>query len=292
MHVRIVAAALLALASPAVAGEETVTFQVDGMSVVGTLTLPEGVANPPAILLLHGFTGSRDELEIPAVKEGIFARAARIWADEGIASLRIDYRFNGDSDGEFADSTLQAHVADGLAALDWLAAEGHVDPGQLAVVGWSMGGAVGAAVAARTEQDVDALALWAPGVNMAAAITLLLGAEQVKAGLASGAEGITATLPWGAEVALRQPFFDSLFEVDPVAEITAYDGPLFVAVGTNDDVVFPQPQSGQILLDYHEGEEELFVRPMDHVFNAFADETQVDELIGATGDFIAARFAD
>ena len=49
---------ILALSSiPVFAGaaEERVTFSVDGLTVVGTLNLPNGVDNPPAILLLHGF---------------------------------------------------------------------------------------------------------------------------------------------------------------------------------------------------------------------------------------------
>ena len=64
---------ILALSSiPVFAGaaEERVTFSVDGLTVVGTLNLPNGVDNPPAILLLHGFTGSRDKLEIPALRRG------------------------------------------------------------------------------------------------------------------------------------------------------------------------------------------------------------------------------
>lgn len=278
--------ALVSAPAFALAAEERVTFSVEGMTVVGTLNTPDGVENPPAVLLLHGFTGSRDELEIPAVKEGIYARAARTWAADGIASLRIDYRYNGESDGEFADSTLHAHVADGLAALDWLAKSGRVDASRLSLVGWSMGGAVGAAVAARAGHSLDAVALWAPGTNMASAIALMFGADKFKEGLASGGEPVKVTLPWGAEIALKSGFFESLYAIDPVAEITGYAGPLFVAVGTKDDVVFPQPVSGQVLLDYHTGEEELFVREMDHVFNAFAGVEQVDELIAATGGFI------
>lgn len=284
------AAALSGVPGLALAVEEKVTFDVDGMTVVGTLNLPDDVGNPPAILLLHGFTGSRDELEIPAVKEGVYARAARMWADQGVASLRIDYRFNGDSDGDFADSTLDAHVADGLAALDFLAEDGRVDADRMALVGWSMGGAVGSAVAARTGHDLDAVALWAPGTNMAASIALMFGAEKFKEGLASGDQPVMLTLPWGADIQLKSGFFESMFSFDPAAEIAGYDGPLFVAVGTKDDVVFPQPASGQILLDYHPGDEQLFVRPMDHVFNAFQGSEQVDELIGATGAFLSKHF--
>jgi uncharacterized protein len=284
-----VAAAFFVAPSLAWAEEERVTFEVEGMSVVGTLNVPEGAEAPPAILLLHGFTGSRDELEIPAVQEGIYARAARMWADRGIASLRIDYRFNGESDGDFADSTLGAHVADGLAALDFLAGSGRVDASRMAVVGWSMGGAVASAVAARSEHEIGALALWAPGSNMAASITLLFGADKVKEALAKGDQPTDFTLPWGAEIQLKAGFFESMFGLDPAAELAGFDGPLFVAIGTEDDVVYPQPVSGQVLIAYHRGENVVFVRPMDHVFNAFAGTDQVDELIEATGDFIAGH---
>ena len=132
---------------PGMAAEKKIDFTVDGQKVIGTLSLPDGVATPSAVLLLHGFTGSRDELEIPAVKEGIFERASRMWANKGIASLRIDFRGNGESEGSFEDMTLDAQVKDALAALDYLAASGEVDKDRLALVGWSMGGAVGSAVA-------------------------------------------------------------------------------------------------------------------------------------------------
>lgn len=78
------------------------TFEVHGMRVVGTLTLPEGAANPAAVPMPHRFAGRRDEIPVPALGEGAFARAARVWAEDGIASLRIDHCFNGDSDGDFA----------------------------------------------------------------------------------------------------------------------------------------------------------------------------------------------
>ena len=284
-----VVAALFAsfAASGALAAERVVDFQVGGQRVVGTLNLPDGVSKPPVILLMHGFTGSRNELEIPAVKEGIFARAARMWAEKGFASLRIDFRGSGESEGDFADTTLAGQIEDGLAALDYLAGLPEVDADKMSMVGWSMGGAVGSAVAARTRHDIDAVALWAPGTNMGSAMTFVLGPDAMKKGFAAGDEAVEATLPWGAKVSLKGPFFQSLYAIDPVAEITEYDGPLLVAVGTNDDVVFPQPAAGQVLLDYHDGDEELIVWPMDHVFNAFANADTVDKLIAATGEFIA-----
>jgi dienelactone hydrolase len=268
------------------AAERTVAFAVDGQKVVGTLALPDGVASPPVILMLHGFTGSRDELEIPAVKEGIFERSARMWADKGVASLRIDFRGSGDSDGEFKDTTLDGQVKDALAALDFLAAGGEVDRTKMAVVGWSMGGAVGSAVAGRTTHPLTSVTLWAPATNMASSLTFLMGPDFIRKGLASGGKPVTGKLPWGADVSLRTGFFESLYKIDPVAEITRYHGPLLVAVGSKDETVFPQPAAGEVLLGYHDGPEELLVWPMDHVFNAFQDAETVDELIAKTGDFV------
>jgi uncharacterized protein len=122
---------------------------------------------------------------------------------------------------------------------------------------------------------------------MGSAITFLMGPDTVKKGLAAGDTAIDIKLPW-REIKLKAAFFDGLYLMDPAAEIRKYSGPLLVAVGSKDDVVFPQPASGQIMLDYHEGTEELWLQPMDHVFNAFQGVEMVDQLIAKTGEFVAA----
>jgi len=285
----VLCAMLTTWAANALSTEQVVRFPVDGQNVVGTLNLPDQTTNPPVVLLLHGFTGSRDELEIPSVNEGIFSRAARMWAEQGVASLRIDFRGSGESEGAFADTTLDGQIKDGLSALDYLSRRGDIDKDRMALAGWSMGGAVGAAVAARTAHDLDAVALWAPGTHMAAAITFVLGPDTVINGLAAGDKAIDVVLPWGTKVQLKSAFFRSLFSVDPVAEITGFQGPLLVAVGSNDTVVFPQPASGQVLLDYHPGEEQLITWPMDHSFNALQNTETVDRLINETLKFITSH---
>jgi pimeloyl-ACP methyl ester carboxylesterase len=221
--------------------------------------------------------------------EGAFARAARLWAAKGLASLRIDFRGNGDSEGKFEDMTIHGQIKDALAALDFLAADGEVNKAEIALVGWSMGGAVGAAVAGRSKRPLSSVALWAPVSNLPSTIALLFGADLVRDGLDAVDEPVTAKLPWGGEVPLKASFFKSLVEVDPAAEIGKYHGPLLVCVGTKDTNVYPQPESGQVLLTYHDGPGELWVRPMDHVFNVFENTETVDALIAKTSDFIQAH---
>ena len=254
--------------------------------MVGTLEVPDGALTPPVILLLHGFAGSRDELKIPSLKQGIFARAADAWAAKGLASLRIDFRGGGDSEGSFEDTTISGQVEDALAAVEYLQTQKSVDARRLALVGWSQGGAVAAIAAGRTQHHLAAVALWNPEVSPVATMQAVLGPDAVKTGLASAGRATVIKLPWGGETALKTAFFEDLFNVDPVAELAKYPGPVFVAVGTNDPLIYPQPQSGQLLLTYHRGAGELWVRPMDHVFNVFDESHTVDELIEATSVFM------
>jgi pimeloyl-ACP methyl ester carboxylesterase len=271
----------------AAAKQKNISFQVDGQRVVGTLEVPDGVVKPAVILLLHGFKGSRNELEIPSLKEGVFTRAANAWAGQGLASLRIDFRGGGDSEGSFEDTTISGQVKDALAAIEFLRTEKSIDPKRMALVGWSQGGAVAAIAAGRTKRRLAAVALWNPVTSPALTAEAVLSPDVVKTGLASAGRSTVVKLPWGAEVSLRTAYFEDLFTVDPVADLAKYAGPIFVAVGTQDTVIYPQPQLGQLLLTYHRGAGELWVRPMDHVFNVFEETHTVDELIEATGAFLA-----
>jgi pimeloyl-ACP methyl ester carboxylesterase len=271
----------------AAASEKTISFPVKGQKVVGTLEVPDGGVKPAVILLLHGFKGSRNELEIPSLKEGVFTRAANAWAAQGIASLRIDFRGGGDSEGSFEDTTISGQVEDALAAIEFLQTEKSIDPKRIALVGWSQGGAVAALTAGRSTRRLAAVALWNPLTSPAATGEAVFGPDVVKAGLASAGRPTVIKLPWGAEASLKTAFFGDLFAVDPVADLARYPGPVFVAVGTKDTVIYPQPQMGQLLLTYHRGAGILWVRPMDHIFNVFEETHTVDELIDATGAFVA-----
>ena len=76
----------------AMAKEMRVSIPVDGQSVVGTLEIPDDATAPaPVVLMLHGFTGTRDELPVKDTEDGVFTRTARELSKNGYASLRIDF---------------------------------------------------------------------------------------------------------------------------------------------------------------------------------------------------------
>jgi dienelactone hydrolase len=283
-------ASKIALARPAgETTESTVKIARGDETIVGTLALPKGVEKPPVVLLLHGFTGKRDELEITGTKEGVYSRTARLLAERGLASLRIDFVGSGESSGKWEDTTTFSQIADAVAAFDWLKKQDNVDASKIHVIGWSLGGLVASHLAAA--RPVDTATLWAPVANPAFSFGVVLGQEAVNKAMASKDpnELIEGTLPWGAKTSLKVPFFKSLFATDPVAAIAQYDGPLLVIVGTKDTVVTPQPAAGQLFLNYHTGEEGLMVLETDHGFDAFTGPATLDEMVGATLSFIEAH---
>ncbi|MDH3500562.1 MAG: alpha/beta fold hydrolase [Acidimicrobiia bacterium] len=294
---------LVAFAVPAVAGAQSlrsdtrtadgafvvvqrdITFENDGGTVVGTMTMPRGARSPvPAVLLLHGFTGTRNELPVLGTDDFMFTRTARVFAENGIASLRIDFRGSGDSDGTFDQTTFTGQITDAFAALDFLDTVRRVDHDRIGVLGFSQGGLVASAVAAADER-VASLAYWSPVANPVDTYKGIFGGDVVTAGLKQPVTHIV--LPWGAEIDLQQAFFDDLYRVDPIAEVSEYDGPMQVVVGTRDTLVTPQPYYGELFIEYHEGPEELVVVDGDHVFDVLTDAgpAVLDEVIAENLDW-------
>lgn len=246
-----------------------ISFENEGGTVVGTLTIPAGRRHRvPTVLLLHGFTGTRSELPILGTDDFMFVRAARVFAEAGIASLAIDFRGSGDSDGTFDETTFSGQISDALAAMDYLDRRQFVDDRRIGMLGFSQGGLVAAAVAAE-DRRVRSLAMWSPVANSVDTYKTLLGEDNVLAGLEQ--ETTHIVLPFGTEIDLNRPFFEDLYNVDPIAEISHYRGPLQVVVGLRDTLVTPQPYYGELYLTYHEGREELVTVDADHIFDVLTD---------------------
>ncbi|WP_254764710.1 alpha/beta hydrolase family protein [Natrinema marinum] len=88
-------------------------------------------------------------------KAGSYEHRCRRAVEEGYNAVRFDTRGCGDSDGEFADSTLEARLADLHGVVDYF------DPDSYALFGSSFGGKV-AFHAAATDDRVRAVATRAP----------------------------------------------------------------------------------------------------------------------------------
>ncbi len=123
----------------------------DGVRLSARLWLPEGAEHNPAPAILEYIpyrkresTRARDELMHP-------------WfAGHGYASVRVDIRGSGDSEGVLEDEYLQRELDDGTQILYWLAGQPWCN-GNVGMIGISWGGFNGLQIAALQPPELKAV---------------------------------------------------------------------------------------------------------------------------------------
>jgi dipeptidyl aminopeptidase/acylaminoacyl peptidase len=134
-----------------------VTFYSEGVRLSGDIFFPAGfhaAKSYPAILLCHGYTGTRN-LYLPDI--------ARAMNEAGYIVMTFDYKGWGDSDGSKSRLDPHGRVADSQAALTILGAEPGVDAKRLGVYGTSYGGAIAVWMAAIDSRVRCVVSVVAPG---------------------------------------------------------------------------------------------------------------------------------
>jgi len=132
-------------------GQEEVTFPGGGAGVTlaGTLTLPEGDGPFPAIVLVSGSgPQDRDESLAPTAAIKPFAIIADALTRAGIAVLRFDDRGTAKSTGDYSTGTVPDFTADAAAAVAFLRTRADVDQAHVGLLGHSEGGLDVAEIAA------------------------------------------------------------------------------------------------------------------------------------------------
>jgi hypothetical protein len=193
----------------------------------------------PAVALYHGYTGSRMEARF------LFVSFSRLLARHGIASARFDFLGSGESDGEFADTTLSGQIEDARAVLDHLARVRGVDRRRLFLLGLSAGGTVAGCLAGERGErgqpgkpGVRGLVLWAPAGEISERIRERAEVLGAAAGPAA-AGGARDPLDYGG-LRVGARYVSDAMQLQALRRSAAYTGPVLVAFGTADPVVPPE----------------------------------------------------
>ncbi len=137
---------------PTKVSRPSLTIELAGAHVPSVFLQPEGDRSFPAVLLLHGFSSSKERLS---------NSMGRALAARGIASLAIDLPLHGSRDDALIDEArsnpigLLRHwkkaLAEAKAAVAWLGERDFIDPRHVSVAGYSLGSYVALHTAATNQ---------------------------------------------------------------------------------------------------------------------------------------------
>ena len=249
-------------------GSTSVVVNIDD-GIVGTLVRPGGRGPHPAVLMLHGFGSKRDEVN------DMFKRTAEGLAEQGIASLRIDFRGCGDSAGKFRETTIDSQIADAERALSWLRAQGDIDKDLLGLHGFSLGAAIAILTTSRHPDEIKSLSVWAPTADLKGDFVASLGQEMFDRAMRQGSA--SQDLGW-RKVTLDKGFFVSLDKWDVDGALLAFEGPFLAVAGARDPL-----KEHALTLAQSVDRMAVVVRDADHIFHdTVEDKSRADTAIQAT----------
>jgi alpha/beta superfamily hydrolase len=199
---------------------ETVTFEGARNRLSGVLHLPPSEVKA-GVVLAHCFTCSKSYKVVRHLAAGI--------ADGGYSVLRFDFTGLGESEGEFADTSVTSNVDDLEAAAGFLQARGL---GPCALVGHSLGGAATLLAAGRL-QDICAVAVVAAPATTDH-VRRAFSDEDVDKALATGRVRMEIA---GRPFDISAEFFHDLERHDTLEHVTALGCPILVVHPTSDRIV-------------------------------------------------------
>jgi uncharacterized protein len=197
------------------------------------------------VVIGHGVTGNKD-------REWAVVLASEL-AAAGFSSLRISFSGNGESEGDFRESTPTKEAADLSAVLD------HCGDFRVTFVGHSMGGAVGV-LCAKDDKRITRLISLAGMVETADFVSRKFGE------LTPGVDCM-----WEKpECPLSQTFVDDMNAIESVMDMAEeIEAPWLFVHGTKDDVV-PIEETEMILTRTGGSADFVDIADSDHVFSGEA----------------------
>lgn len=268
-----------AVARHAPAAEREIEMDTPDGVIRGTLAGPQGARPRALAILLHGYTGARDEIPV-AGGEGMFARTARAFAARGIATLRIDFIGSGRSDGSWADTRFSTQARDAVRAARALQTEHGDENLAVGVLGYSQGGLV----ALRAAVAFDRIALWNPVMDPMATYGVIFDRDMILE--AAQASDIDAAGWVMRDTRLRPGFFAELVGASPMDDAARAAAPVLVATGRSDPLVADGAALAERMRERRTAETVILDLDAGHDLGASHDPALLDHVIACTAGFL------
>ena len=246
----------------------------DGRMIPGWFALPNSpkpAAGYPSVVWVHGGPAGQTRAN--------FRADTQMLLDQGFAVLLPNVRGStgyGRAYMESDDVALRPHaLADLAQGRHWLAAQPHIDPARIGVMGQSYGGwMVLAAITLYPE-------LWAAAVNYY--------------GIADFVTLLERTGPWRRDHRAREYGFpgtnDALFaEISPIHHVHRVTAPLLVAHGNRDPRV-PKHESDQFVTAMQQRQMKVVYEEFDYAGHGFIRPDHRRRIFTAVADHFRAHLA-
>ncbi|MDD6013021.1 MAG: alpha/beta fold hydrolase [Oscillospiraceae bacterium] len=203
---------------------EEFSCERDGLTIRGTVFLPEGKTDCPIAVISHGFMANQ-----------LFSQIhAQNLAKMGYAAFCFDFcggTLVGSSEGSSTDMSAITETEDLKAVIAYAKAQDFTDPEELILLGCSQGGFVSALTAAELRQEVDALILLYPALCIP---------DDARSGQMMFAKFDPQNVPetfWCGPMKLGRRYVTDVVEMDPYEIIGGYTGQVLIIHGNQDNIV-------------------------------------------------------
>ena len=243
------------------------------------MTSPEGTAVVPGVILLHGSASHKNEVG------DLYLRLAEQLANNGIASIRIDFAGTGDSPVDYTHYTLKTAVRDAEVALAFLRSQPQVDDHRIGVVGFSQGGLIAQLLLAQ-QPDIKSFVAWSSvasdGIGPFADMfeTLYMKAKR---------EGqVEQQFAWRPPLTISYEWFEQVMANQSLSGMAEYTGSVLAIAGSNDTVVPPTAATRLIVASGSDVARAVIIKGADHIFNVLDENANQDEqLLEMTTEWFA-----
>ena len=243
------------------------------------MTSPEGKAVVPGVILLHGSASHKNEVG------DLYLRLAEQLANNGIASIRIDFAGTGDSPVDYTHYTLKTAVRDAEVALAFLRSQPRVDDHRIGVVGFSQGGLIAQLLLAQ-QPGIKSFVAWSSvasdGIGPFADMfeTLYMTAKR---------EGqVGQQFAWRPPLSISYEWFEQVMANQSLSGMAEYTGSVLAIAGSNDTVVPPTAATRLIVASGSDVARAVTIKGADHIFNVLDENANQDEqLLEMTTEWFA-----
>ena len=213
-----------------------------------------------AVLFLHGFA---DDMNGAG---DLTKQMAELLVSKGIASLRINFRGEGDRNRTDIESTFQTRLADTEAGYHFLIAQPGISTAHIGAVGWSLGTACAIEVGGEHPTWFSSIVVWS---SLSGDLYKYMSAsptaqKAIKEGVASD------TVPGWKTITTKREFYESFKGYDLDKSLSNYHGAFLTLRGSEDFL----PHNDEELLKSAGGtmKQSVMIGGADHIFKVFTPE--------------------